>query len=357
MRVMAAAGDAGGGRCLLPVIDLLRQDPNVTVECRAYGPSVGIWGAAGLDVLPMPEARPRGFDRLLCASSMGPRALEVELLQAARAAAVGSIGVLDFWSHYRERFIAVDGSLVLPDVFAVMDERARGEMIACGFPAEALRVTGQPAFDALGSYLDPALRDRARHRVRTLAGAGEGHAVVLYASQPLAALYRRETLGFVEAEVLDLLVPALARVLDRRRRDGVLLVKPHPRDGELAVPVSPSPRLRVQLLPRADDDEPRLLALGSDLVTGMSSTLLLEACFLRQPVLSLQPGLRLPDPLPSNHEGWSRAVYDAAALEGALDDELFDVAARTARAALLARVPTPGDAARKVRDLVMAGRA
>jgi hypothetical protein len=52
--------------------------------------------------------------------------------------------------------------------------------------------------------------------------------------------------------------------------------------------------------------------------------LLYEAARLGCPVVSVQPGLRGNDALPSNRAGLSLAVYDADKLDNALAKALFD---------------------------------
>ena len=52
--------------------------------------------------------------------------------------------------------------------------------------------------------------------------------------------------------------------------------------------------------------------------------LLVEACLLGCVVLSLQPGLRLADALPTNRWGVSQGVYYEKDIEPALESLLFD---------------------------------
>jgi hypothetical protein len=92
--------------------------------------------------------------------------------------------------------------------------------------------------------------------------------------------------------------------------------------------------------------------LAADLVIGMSTMLLVEACLLGRVVLSIQPGLRFADPLPTNRWGVSRAVYSQEDIEPAVTSLLFDEAARVEAVARTAKIRVePGAAQRIVRVL------
>jgi hypothetical protein len=354
MRVLALAGDAGGARALLPVVRWLRSAREVDVECRAYRAAASIWAETGFRPGNAGDADVGGFDRALLGTTVAPEQYEVRVTRQARELGVRTVTVLDFWSNYRQRFTSGQGEFVLPDVIAIMDEQASREMREAGFPADVLRVTGQPAFDDLAALDVEAVGARGRE---LLAGAFAGappELLILYASQPLSQLYRREELGFHEHEVLRDVVEALGDVLRAHGRRATLLVKPHPRElgAPFRLPPPPGAELAVCLLTDGWVGH-REAAAASDLVIGMNSMALLEACLLRRRVLTYQPGLMLPDPLPSNRFGWSRAVYDSRDLRGALAAELFDAAARQARLRILSAVEVPCGATERVLHLLV----
>src|SRR5207249_7377520 len=122
-------------------------------------------------------------------TSVGPDQRELRVIGEARERRVPTLSVLDFWSHYRERFTSGDGAFILPQAIAVMDQQARHDMVAIGFPGGRLHVTGHPAFDELGRYDAPAARARGQARVRELAGCDPSDLCILYVSQPLSQLH------------------------------------------------------------------------------------------------------------------------------------------------------------------------
>jgi hypothetical protein len=74
-------------------------------------------------------------------------------------------------------------------------------------------------------------------------------------------------------------------------------------------------------------------------------------------VVSLQPGLRGADVLPTNAWGASVPVYEPGALDGTIDRMLLDEAARAEALARLQPLTVDGNAARRVADLVYAHAA
>lgn len=354
MRVVAVAGDAGGARAVLPVIRALVR-AGVSVECRAYAAATAVWRAAGLASADPRGSDLAGVDGLVLGTTVGPEQLEPEYVRSAADRGIRSVSIVDAWVSYRERFLARDGLVHWPDRIAVADDEMRDGVIAAGAPRDRVVVTGQPAFDDLAPLATPEGREAARARVRAALGVAATELLVLFASQPLHQLHTVAQLGFDDRAVLGDVIRALHRVLVDHGRTALLVVKLHPR--EMSDP-PPGPEisgdgLRAIVLGN-DRIAPRELAAAADLVVGMSSILLVEACFVRTPALSYQPELRAADPLPTNRRGWSRAVTRRSDLEPAIAEELLDPASRQARQKVLANARVDGHAAGRVAKIVMA---
>lgn len=337
--VVAVAGDPGGANALVPVLELLRRESR-PLRPYAYRQAFSQWTKQGLAVEELskdlaPEQaltllRELRAEALLTATSANGIDLEKRFLAAAKQLRVPSLTVLDFWSNYRRRFADETGRLAyLPDRIAVMDEQARREMLAEGFDTNCLCVTGQPAFDELDEYKHrfTALR---RAAVRTSLGIGPDEWLVLFASQPqidangIEADDPRES-GYTRHTVVASLIGALDRISQRRSQAIVMLIRPHPR--EHADDFKSYQGERVRILVDAHG-EGRAAALAADLVTGMTTMLLVEACLMGCVVISLQPGLLGPDLLPTNRWGASQAVYHTSEIESVADRLLSDERAR-----------------------------
>ena len=353
-------GDPGGAMALAPVLRALRLHPDIRLRVFGYRQAVTLWSRQGLNVEALPDDRavdPIEFVRddavalLLTATSVNGVDHERSFRRWASWSSVASVAVLDFWSNYSARFR--DGShgvLELPSAIAIMDARAHRAMVAEGFPAERLVVTGQPAFDAIGAFR-AAWSETKRREARRLLSAEIGCKVVLFVSQPLSEM--ATLLGSVgtpldEREILDGVAASLEEIAATDAIEIVLAVRPHPRQQLDQSDLPHGSRVRVVL---AAIGEPWPAVLAADVVVGMTTVLLVEACLLGCTVVSVQPGGNASDPLPTNRSGDSMAVYDVAELTGALRRAL--ASAMAAKCARSANSPDGGVATDHVIELVL----
>ena len=334
LNIFSVCGDPGGAAALTPVLKALQLRPDRVLDVCAYGAGAHVLTRAGVrcEVLPpglspadvevhWQRARP---DVLVCATSVNESDYEKAFIRIARRAGVPSVAILDYWSNYALRFGGRSGELdALPDRIAVMDARAVDEMKAAGFPPDRLVITGQPAFDELAA-VRRSFGESRRLAVRASLGLAHGERLVSFLSQPLRQLaasgagYRLP--GYDEREVLAGLCDALASAGGGAC---VLAVKPHPRESSLELPPD---RAGLRCV-RADAMDTRELMMSSDLVAGMTTVALVEACYLGCLVISLQPGARNADPLACTRAGVCHAVYQWPEVTPAIhamlnDDEL-----------------------------------
>jgi hypothetical protein len=254
---------------------------------QALPGDITIDGAAGL-------LAERQAQLLLCGTSANAYNLEHTFIEAARREGVPSLAVLDFWSNYTARF-SRDGSglAYLPDRIAVMDELAYTEMLAEGFPAERLVITGQPAFDGL-AQVRASFSDEARRRTRQALDIGEDDFAVVFVSQPFATLFGRDEShpqypGYDEHTIFCGLLAVLEELSRELRRKTCLVVRPHLREEAAWWEQISGHAVPIRTAPGIDFPE---LALSADLVTGMTSTKLVEAARLGRRTFSLQVGAK-----------------------------------------------------------------
>ncbi len=352
--ILAVAGDPGGANALLPVLRML-SDQGLRVAACPYREAITLWANGGIAVTPLSEGtdpaqllRAARASFLLAATSMNGVDLEKAFIAAARSLRIPSLALLDFWSHYRERFADKSGTLAyLPDRVAVMDELAREQARACGVEADRLVITGQPAFDALREQRQ-RFTAQARVALRRRLGAGPDDLLVAFLSQPLSETVGNK-LGFTESSVLELVARALASIQTRHTARLLLLVRPHPR--EKADKFQGFMLYGLAHLVSGGGD-PHEAVLAADLVVGMNTVLLYEACLMECITLSVQPNISGSDVLPSNRAGWTRAVYNPLQIEPSLEQMLFDQDVRGAIVSRLREITPPGDATRRVVRLI-----
>jgi len=366
--VIAVCGDQGSANAVAPVIEALQKEGRVVVQALAYRQARTLWSKRNLvyEVIPEDLTRAAAVERLrqpvaallLSGTSISASIKMVESEQQFIAAAgdigLPSLAILDFWTNYARRFSDAAGRLVyVPDRIAIMDERARAEMIIAGLDPARLVITGQPALDELTQWksrFNPAQRQITRDAL----GVAADEKLILFASQPLAALDGKDTsnphyFGYTEQTVLRALTMVLDQLAEERYLKIVLVVRPHPRE---SVEFLESIHCRNIRYVVTTTGEVRDLVMAADLVTGMNSTLLLEACYLGCITVSIQPGLRLPDPLPTNLWGISRAVYNEWEIKPVVEQMLLDEQARASAQARLLDLRSDDKATRRVTGLV-----
>ncbi len=318
--VLFVCGDPGGAMAVTPVMEALVSDGLVLVQALAYAETSAVWKAKGLPFGELAEgltyehilAKLQTLNPELVVTGTSINALEYEkvCIAAAKELGIPSLSVLDFWTNYRYRFSDKSDNLCyLPDRIAVMDQVAFDAMAADGFPTDRLQITGQPAFDDLAAVRD-GFSNRSETR-KQLGIANEDLMVVFY-SQPFSALFGSDERsanypGYDEFTALEGLLHALEEIAAQTGRIIHLVIAPHMREALEKFAQVKGKHVRVVVDNTIDS---RHLALSADLVTGMTSTRLVEACYLQQVVLSLQPGLNKEDTLFINRQGTAIGVYD-----------------------------------------------
>jgi hypothetical protein len=84
----------------------------------------------------------------------------------------------------------------------------------------------------------------------------------------------------------------------------------------------------------------------------MNSEMLFETCHLGCPTVSLQPGLILPDALPTNRSGLSIAVYKLEEIPSVIEQMLFDKELYKKKQQELSQHALGDDATNRVAELV-----
>ncbi|MDX2058422.1 MAG: hypothetical protein SFV24_11520 [Gemmatimonadales bacterium] len=350
--VDSVLGDVGGAEAVLPVLEALQRRGSLG-QVWAGPLAAAALERAGLPFQPLAEEPLARLSEgratlLLTGTSWGDEPPELGYLEAARTLGIPSISVIDFWSNYVARFLNRRGDMILPDRIAVPDQVALLEAVAEGLPEDRLVVTGNPHYERLLQRYQGFDRD-ARLAFRERVGLSRTATVVLFGSQPLAAMYG-DRLGYTEHTALAAVRNGLETVAEWIGHPTVLAIRRHPREAAAPLPASTS---SVRVVDASEGDA-LSWALAADLVVGMTSALLLQTAVLGGRVVSVQPGLVGVDRLPSNRLGLSDGVFDGADVASALYRALARPAhLGSARAVRRARGAAEG-AAFRLMDLIVA---
>jgi hypothetical protein len=222
------------------------------------------------------------------------------LWELAASSGCPSLAVVDQWLNLGVRFRSGR-----PDFVGAIDEEQAGELTQLGIARERIVPVGHAGLVGL---LDVPPRPRR----------GGGPVRVLFVSEPIAAdvaAGANPPYGFDELDAFDLVEAGAAA----SGADVSLAVRFHPyEDPERFLRRWPNVEVR---------DEPADEAVAwADLVTGISSILLLRAVALGRPVVSVQPGLEREDtfvlsrrglaPLATEHEAGVELVARLVADRG-----------------------------------------
>lgn len=317
--IIAIAGDAGGANALAPVLLALKSKYQIKVF--AYLHAVHLWEARGIPLTHLggkfntEDAEnillQNNPSLLLTGTSHNRFNYEKLFVDAANKLNLSSVSLVDFWSNYRVRFSDNQNHLrFLPTHIAIMNEQAKMEMLNEGFDSSILHVTGQPALEEVIIW-KKSFSSADRKQVRENLGINPAtETFVMFASQPLSLMLHSNKLtddyrGYTEKTVLPQLIQTLS-MLSGSDNKIFLGIKPHPREDLSWLRIKGNNNLRISIINGMPSRE---LIMAADIVSGMNSMLLMEACLLGLPTVSMQPGLRIPDALPSNRQGISIPVY------------------------------------------------
>lgn len=271
MKVLVAAQDPGGRNAIAPVIEAL----------RARGEEVSE------DI-----QRP---DMILAGTSAGD---SPDKRAIASLPSVPSIAVLDFWSNYWQRFSSLGEKdfAYLPTRVCVMDMIAQEEMLAEGFPADRIVVTGNPHFDRFADAITSDHEDRCR---------------ILFVSQPVREAANLPGFTKIGSDEYDALRD-VAMCLKALPEEYYLSLRLHPKE-----PADKYASMLDSRIRRANEETLEDAISVSGLVVGLFSPVLMQAAAAGKKVLSYEPVLFGLDMLVSNRVGVTTRIESPSALQDA----------------------------------------
>lgn len=301
MKILAAAGDIGGARAIIPVLELLsdQSEPFEIVDHGYLGKNAhSDWqkihpelssGQKSLEY----RLKQREYGVFLFSSSVKDT-FALNIARLANRFNVPVIHILDNWTNYLARLKNDDLPILYPDIYTVMDKLAYEEAINDGVPENILKITGQPALSSLRKEVSTWLIENRKEKFRK-PGLPENKKLIAFISEPVEAdqgagpdspQYR----GYTEKTVLK----QFCHYLQPYSGEVQIGLVPHPREDSNAL-IEVWEQFRGNLdggLFRINSG--REAVFIADGISGMVSILLYEAWLIGKPIISLQPGLRQP---------------------------------------------------------------
>ena len=215
------------------------------------------------------------------AKGIPPETPEQHAIIASRSLGVPTVGILDYWGMYKERFTClgdtVDLSLV-PDRLCVLDKRCLDDLTAFGVPAERMSITHNPWMDDVVCRAMEARIDTGRAPV--------GGLTVLFVSQPFAETAAVRQWSYTQLTLLDRLIECLPTPPDGASHR--VIIWPHPAEASdrwSVVGLRSRPGIAIDV---SFDRDPRVFT-EVDLVVSGHSTVAYEALYYGVPCVSLRP--------------------------------------------------------------------
>ena len=291
MNVLFSARDAGGANAIAPVIAALAEE-GASLQGVVDGPACDIFAAAHV---PFRVGREGATDLFIAGTSTGDSP-DKRLLRELGGAP--SLSVLDFWFNYWQRFSTTGKKdfAYLPTRVCVMDDVAKEEMRAEGFPSDRLVVTGNPHFDHFADHI--SLENEEAERV-------------LFVSKTLgssAALPGFSSFAYDEYAILKDVLLALEALPETH----YLSIRLHPKEPRDKYAEFIGPRVR-----RAPEPTLEEALSGAGLVVSMVSPVAMQAAAAGKKVLCYEPETVGNDPLVSNRVGVTTRIGDTGALADA----------------------------------------
>lgn len=355
--IITVCGDPGGARALVPVLNLLKKNSHIQLINYAYYQAIDILHQHQIEFLPLINSvseevslrilKNDQINLLITATSVNDKEWEKYFISSARQLNIFSLSILDFWSNYALRFLDKTGKLnCLPDIITVMDNYAKNEIISENIiSSERIMVTGQPALDDLHEIREQ-FSLKMKRVIRSHFKVKKNEKLIFFASQPLKKYYENQ-LGYHEISILNSLIRVLEEIKISTQQHLTLVIRPHPQESTEDYQYYSE---HINIIVSAECNQ-REIAMASDLVLGMTSILLVEACYLHCIVLSLQLGLSKPDVLPTNRWGVSVPIYDEKEMHPIIKKYLFNIEER--KKLLDKTLPRTESASQRIADYVL----
>jgi hypothetical protein len=311
-KVLATSWHPGGINTIVPVIRRLKQEGNVDVVTVGHEYSEAIldnqkisykkisdYGLEDVSVQSMEKLLKKESPSLILTGTSAQDeknrdAIEQTITLAGRRMKIPTVGVLDFWGNYSERFNDIysgEHFKFLPDKIAIMDQYAQRDMLKEGFDKERLVITGNPHFDDLEAKARK-FTEQDKITLRKQIGLRD-RVLFFYAAN--AWKKDKPKMGYWDLDNIKLVNDAL-RELPEDKKGGVI-VKLHPRVpkedlDEIKEYLQTKSAGRIKLV---TDIHPQELVLASDLTLTPFSTLGIESVYMGKPCISMQPNLQSED--------------------------------------------------------------
>ncbi len=299
-KVLFFTCEPGGAEVLIPVIELLRDNPLFAVNVVGYGYAVERFTTKKINydlIDPVEKNDVTLFETyspdilITSATSLPDKDMsEKYLWENAKRIGIKSIAFLDQWQNYAIRFSGIkeDQKLIYqPDFINAINQIAINEMLPLGFHKKSLLAFGHPYL----SSIKFTLANIDKNRILANMKIEDTKEVFLFISEAIKENFSNSR-GYDQYIVLDLFLQHMMN-----RKNISIVIKLHPKDdakkfndifkrySELDLKIVKNEYTSLEMISIANT------------IVGMTSIMLIEAYILGKHVISFQPNLLIDDPL------------------------------------------------------------
>lgn len=299
--------EPGGAEVVIPVARLLAETGSYDVTVTGYGYAIERFERQSLPYILVEKIEKNDISFLnrfspdlviTSATSIPAKDMsEKHLWHLSRKVGIKSIALLDQWQNYSLRFSGVteqERLAYLPDAINCINEIGKKEMIDEGFDGNILYPLGQPYLDRLkliADKLDPAA-------IRKSLNIGQDENIILFVSEAIEEHYGKER-GYTQYDALQAFLRNSKAV-----KAPLILIKLHPKDDLTKFRQIQADFPEHKFLFISNELSPLECIVISNRVFGMTSIMLIEAYILGKQVISIQPNLKITDPLILSRYGY-----------------------------------------------------
>jgi len=307
-RIVFFTCEPGGAEVLIPVIKLLQEQNRYEVVTVGYGHALERFAKKDIFFNKIPPVKKNDFtlfkqfypDFIITSATSLPYKdmSEKYIWHNARQSGIPTFAFLDQWQNYALRFSGKteeEWLKYLPDYLNCINDIAKREMIQEGFKPDILLTMGHPYLSVLKNDMDKA----SVRNIRQGLAISDSQEVVLFVSEAIYENYGN-TRGYNQYEVIE----DFLNYLSERWVNITVLLKLHPKEELERYRYFQKKYDELHVVIITDELSPIDCIKISNRVYGMSSLMLIEAYTFGKPVVTVQPNLKIPDPLVLSRYGY-----------------------------------------------------
>ena len=274
-----------------------------------------------------------GISQVIIGTSENNRSAGLALIDAARSVNVPSTVIIDspINAEYRLRGTSTSALHHRPDWLLVPDELSRRAFSQLGFQDCRIKLIGNPHLSQLVQRGKTLRSQKEQLRAEILPEAGDKFVLTFvseisdglnasqYRKSPLYTLTGSDATVLRTHVVLDELFSALSALPGFSRDELYLVLRLHPK--EKLEDVGPYANLFDHV---SQGGAPSKLMCASDLITGMTTMLLVEAFYLGCQTLSIIPRESETNWLPTARDGLAPVVWERLQLRAQLQNFILE---------------------------------